>query len=79
MKKLKSLVDKTFSKIFDKAGKIEIGRKFSKTVLEPFFDYSHLFLTFAKLNSDWDLLFKLTGCAILMMNPNFFCILVFHS
>ena len=28
--KLKSLVDKTFSKVFDKAGKIEIGRKFQE-------------------------------------------------
>ena len=46
MKKLKSLVDKTFSKIFNKAGQIEIGRKFSGMVLEPFLNIGNTLATF---------------------------------
>ena len=45
-KTLKSLVDKTFSKIFDKAGKIEIGPKFSRAVLEPFLIIGNTLATF---------------------------------
>ena len=39
-------MDKTFSKIFDKAGKIENGRKFSGMVLEPFLNIGNTLATF---------------------------------
>ena len=39
-------MDKTFSKIFDEAGKIEISRKFSGGVLEPFLMIGNTLATF---------------------------------
>ena len=39
-------MDKTFLKIFDKAGKLEIGRKFSRAVLKPFLIIGKALATF---------------------------------
>ena len=39
-------MDTTFSKIFDKAGKIEIGRRFSGMELESFLNIGNTLATF---------------------------------